>query len=182
MKSAIGVYFRHEDYASFWVRALVDVIDFLVFGAFCVGLAIAVIEVTMTLPASRSTLNLILLFSVGAGYAYFVILKRSKFSTLGYRLGRVKIVGLDGQAPTYVSLTLRSLFGVLGPLNWLDSIWLLNDAHRQTLRDKFAGTYVVRADAQPAGKGRIVFRMYEIALYNCLFREVEKTMSAQASQ
>lgn len=150
-----------------------DVIDFLVFGAFCVGLAIAVIEVTMTLPASRSTLNLLLLVSVGAGYSYFVVLKRSKFRTLGYRLGRVKIVDLDGQVPSYQTLSLRSAFGLIGPLNWLDLIWLFNDTHGQALRDKFAGTYVVKNDAQPAGEGRIVFRLYEIALYNCIFREVE---------
>jgi hypothetical protein len=49
-------------------------------------------------------------------FAYFVILKRSRFRTLGYRLGQIKIVGLDGQPPTYLSLSLRLMFGLLGPL------------------------------------------------------------------
>lgn len=105
----------------------------------------------------------------------------------GYRLGRVKIVGLDGQAPSSKSLIwralfgligllyflhlfelfnyMRALFGVLAPLSYLDLIWLLNDTHRQALRDKFAGTYVVKKDAQPAGKGRIVFRLHVRSLF-----------------
>lgn len=168
-KATTGVYFRREDYASFWVRALVDVIDFFVLGAFCVGLAITML---MILPPDRSTVYLILLAFSAAGNLYFVVLKHSR-RTLGYRVGRVKIVGLDGNPPSYNSLVWRWLFG-LGPLNWLDSIWLINDKHRQALRDKFAGTYVVKTDARPAGEGKIVFRLYyEISLYNFIFREVQ---------
>jgi uncharacterized RDD family membrane protein YckC len=177
MTAATGVYFRREDYASFWVRLLVDVVDFMVFGAFSLAVAIVI---WMILPTNRATMNLILLVSLAAGFFYFVVVKRSQFRTLGYRVGRVRIVGLDGQAPSYSSLILRSVFGILGPLNWLDSIWLFDDRHRQTLRDKFAGTYVVKINAQPSGKGTIVYRMYEVALYNCMFREVELSV-AQAS-
>jgi uncharacterized RDD family membrane protein YckC len=80
-------------------------------------------------------------------------LKGLKFRTLGYRAGRVRIVGLDGEAPGYASLTLRLMFAMLGPLNWpADLAWLSSDSHRQALRDKFANTYVVRADAQAAGE------------------------------
>jgi hypothetical protein len=81
---------------------------------------------------------------------------------------------LDGQAPGYTALTLRMMFGILGPLNWLlDLLWLSNDTNRQALRDKFANTYVVKLNAQAAGSGRIVFREYHVLFYNCLFREVE---------
>ena len=170
MTATTGVYFRREDYASFWVRALVDVIDFFIFGAFCAGLAIFTLII---FPPDRSTVNLILLASSAAGNLYFVVLKHSRFRTLGYRVGRVRIVALDGNPPTYNSLVWRSLFGLLGPLNWLDSIWLFNDKHRQALRDKFAGTYVVKTEAQPAGGGKIVFSLYEIALYNFMFREIQ---------
>ena len=170
MTATTGVYFRLEDYASFWVRAIVDVIDFFILGAFCAGLAIVML---MILPPDRSTVDLILLASSAAGNLYFVVLKHSRLRTLGYRVGRVRIVGLDGNPPSYNSLVWRWLFGLLGPLNWLDSIWLCNDKHRQALRDKFAGTYVVKADARPAGKGKIVFRLYEISLYNFMFREVQ---------
>ena len=165
------MYFRHEDYASFWLRVLVDVIDLLVFGAMCLALTLPVM-IIFTL--SKSTLNLILLYLVTVAVSYFVVLKRSRFRTFGYRAGRLRIVGLDGRVPSYLSLVLRLMFAMLGPINWLvDLIWLSNDNNRQALRDKFAGTYVVKVDAQPAGQGRITFRHYSIFYFNCLFREVE---------
>ena len=171
MKGRNGVYFRREDYASFWVRVLVDLIDLLAFAALCVALTAPMF---MILPWSRSTFNLLLLAWVAIALSYFVVLKRSRFRTVGYRVGRVTIVGLDGQAASYLSLVLRLMFGMLGPLYWLvDLTWLSNDRNRQALRDKFAGTYVVKANAKPAGQGRIVFRYYEIWFYNCLFREVD---------
>lgn len=171
MKTADGVYFRREDYAPFWVRLLVDVIDVLMFGALCSALTIPVL---ITAPFNRTTVNLILLMFVAIAFFYFVILKRSRFRTLGYRVGRVRIVALNGQTPGYAALTLRMMFGMLGPLTWLiDLTWLLNDTNRQALRDKFAKTYVVKARAEVAGTGRIVFRYYDILGYNCLFREVE---------
>ena len=72
------------------------------------------------------------------------------------------------------SLTFRLMFGVLGPLNWMvDLLWLSGDPHRQALRDKLAGTYVVRKTAEPAGTGKIVRRYYEFFGYNFIFREVE---------
>ena len=59
-------------------------------------------------------------------------------------------------------------------VTWLpDLIWIFGDANRQPLRDKLANTYVVKANAQAAGQGRIIFRYYSICLSNCLFREVE---------
>jgi uncharacterized RDD family membrane protein YckC len=171
VKTALGVYYRREDYAPFWLRLLVDVIDLLAFGA--VGAALTV-AVAIVIPVSRSMINLILLAWVATAFFYFVILKRSRFRTLGYRLGRIKIVGLDGQPPTYFSLSLRLMFAMLGPLNWLaDLAWLSGDAHRQALRDKFASTYVVKEKSQPAGQRKLGFRYYEIFFYNCLFREVE---------
>src|SRR5215831_1148704 len=176
MKATDGVYFRREDYARFWVRVLVDVIDLMVFGTVCAALAVPVM---MILPPTRSTVNLILLTCVAVALSYFVVLKSSKFRTLGYRLGRVKIVGLDGRPPGYPALMLRSMFGVLGPLNWLlDLAWLSNDTNRQALRDKFASTYVVKINAQAAGQGRMVVRHYHILSYNFMFREVEAGRSA----
>ena len=177
MKLADGVYFRREDYASFWLRVLVDLIDLVTFGALCGAL---VIPVEVLFPPDRALLNLMVLMTVAIALSYFVILKRSRFRTLGYRLGRVKIVALDGQVPGYMALTLRLMFSMLGPVNWLlDLIWLSNDANRQALRDKFANTYVVNVNAQPAGTGSVVFRHYHILVYNCMFREVLVTSEAE---
>ena len=171
MEAEFGVYFRREDYASFWLRVLVDVIDLLIFGAICLMLTLPVM---LIFTLSKSSLNLILLIVATVAVSYFVVLKRSRFRTLGYRAGRIRIVGLDGRVPSYLSLILRLTFAMLGPLNWLvDLTWLSNDNNRQALRDKFADTYVIKVDAQPAGQGRITLRHYDIFFYNCLFREVE---------
>lgn len=111
---------------------------------------------------------------LAAAFFYFVVLKRSRFGTFGYRLGRFGVVSLDGRVPGYWSLITRLLFGMLGPLNWvLDLIWLTSDANRQSLRDKFANTYVIKAKAQIAGEGPVVFRYYSICGFTWLFREVE---------
>jgi uncharacterized RDD family membrane protein YckC len=171
MKAEQGVYFRREDYASFPIRVLVDVVDVIVFGVLCIGITAVLAAI---FPEGRSTFRLIFLAWMTAAFFYFVILKRSRFRTPGYRLGRVRIVGLDGRVPSHWSLFLRLLFGGLGPLNWvLDLIWLTNDSNRQALRDKFANTYVVKAKSRFAGEGRIVFRYYTICGCNWLFREVE---------
>jgi uncharacterized RDD family membrane protein YckC len=166
-----GAYFRLEDYASFWVRVLVDLVDVLVFGILCVMLATCVLVI---FPLNRTALNVIFLSWMAVAFSYFVVLKRSTFRTLGYRLGGVRIVALNGQPPTYSSLAFRLMFGMLGPINWIvDLVWLLNDTNRQSLRDKFAGTYVVKTKSQTAGEGQIVFRQYNFLLFNCLFREVQ---------
>jgi uncharacterized RDD family membrane protein YckC len=176
MKAANGVYFRREDYAPFWLRVLVDVIDLLVFLALCVAFAIPIVAIS---PANRTTFNLLLTTFAAVAFSYFVLLKRSSYRTLGYRLARLKIVGIDGQPPSYPALILRTMFGFLGPLNWLlDLAWISNDTNRQSLRDKFTDTYVVKMAAQAAGHGRIVVRHYHILSYNFMFREVEAQLAS----
>src|SRR4051812_25696269 len=83
-----GVYFRHEDYAGFWRRLMIDIIDAVVIGVVCLGAFIG-------LWAFVSS-DVILLVCAGMAYCYFVLFKRTKTGTLGYRIGGVKIVGLDG--------------------------------------------------------------------------------------
>ena len=171
MKTADGVYFRHEDYASFWRRVLIDVIDALVVGAICSVLAIALL---VTFPLNRTTFQLISATFAVTAFCYLVVLKRSKIGTIGYRIGAVRIVGLNGQTPSLSAVTLRLLFAPLGPLNWvLDLAWLSGNKHRQSLRDKLAHTYVVKVKAQPVGTGKIIYRYYEICRYNFLFREID---------
>jgi uncharacterized RDD family membrane protein YckC len=173
MDTATGLYFRTEDYAPLWRRFMIDIIDGLTAGIVCTALTAAFWGFT--------SVNLILCVWATIFFAYFVILKRSKFGTVGYRLGVVKIVGLNGQVPSVGSLTLRLLFMSLGPMNYLvDVMWLSTDLHRQALRDKFAQTYVVRKAAQPIGKGRVVHRYCHILGYNFLFREIAIQADAPA--
>lgn len=166
-----GVYYRREDYAPFWLRLLVDVIDTSLLGATCLTLIAGSLTV---FPQTETTLRMAFAVVALIVYLYLVVLKRSGIGTVGYRVGRLRIVGLDGNTATLGALTVRVLFAALGPLNWLiDLIWISNDAQRQSLRDKLAGTYVVRANAEPAGTGRITRRYYEIMGYNFVFQEVD---------
>jgi uncharacterized RDD family membrane protein YckC len=170
LNSPTGIYFLRQDYAPFWVRLLVDLIDVGIFGVVCGALMMLVMIIV---PFTRTTLNLLLLMWIAVALLYFVVLKRSNFRTLGYRIAKVRIIGLDNQPPSYGALILRLMFGMLGPFNWaLDLIWLSNDFHRQALRDKFSNTYVVKLKAQPAGRGKIVVKYYEILFLNFLCREV----------
>jgi uncharacterized RDD family membrane protein YckC len=167
-----GIYYRREDYAGFWRRLTVDVIDvaavlllFLLASAFMVRLAGPDDE----LPTDALQVLLLAVLS----YAYFVLLKCSRLRTLGYRIGRVRVVDLRGEPPGLFALTIRFLFGVLGPLNvGLDLVWIPSDRNRQALRDKFAHTYVIRADAQPSGRGRILYTTYYLLGTALVFQEM----------
>ncbi len=84
MSPASGVYFRREDYATFWRRLLIDSADTVV---------VAMIWLVVAIVLRRYvTMSLVVI-----SYCYFVFLKRSEFGTLGYRLGGVKVVGMDGR-------------------------------------------------------------------------------------
>ena len=108
-------------------------------------------------------------------FGYFVLLKGSRFRTLGYVIAAAQIVSLKGERPSILSLTGRLLFALAGPLNFfLDILWLTGDGDRQALRDKFAGTYVVRRHSRPAGVGTIVLRTYMFSGMTFLFKEVRR--------
>lgn len=178
MKTTDGVYFLHEDYASFWLRVLIDVIDALAIGAAWSAVAIVLFTI---FPFNRMTLKLTLAIFAVVAFCYFVILKRSKIGTVGYRIGGVRIVGLDGQKASLSALIFRMLLVPLGPLHWLlDLAWLSADKHRQALRDKLAHTYVVKAKAAPVGTGKIISRYYDILGFNFLFQEIEVPTTTQA--
>jgi uncharacterized RDD family membrane protein YckC len=111
-------------------------------------------------------------------YLYFVVGKRSRARTLGYRLGRVRIIGIHGDSPTTARLTFRLVFAMIGVYStgWgvFDLLWLTGDDHRQTLRDKLAHTYVVKASATPAGRGPIVYDLYHVLAWTLLLPEVRR--------
>jgi hypothetical protein len=54
----------------------------------------------------------------------------------------------------------------------VDFYWLTGDDHQQTLRDKFAGTLVVRKDAVPAGEGPIRLNRNHFLGQSFVFYEV----------
>lgn len=166
-----GVFYRDQDYAGILRRLLVDLVDGV---AIVVASAAVLLFCILVLPEDSEWLATASLTSLTAvWFVYFVLLKRSR-GTLGYLIGGVRIVDLRGQRPGMVALAFRLLFAVIGPFNLLvDLFWIGSDGRRQALRDKFAGTYVIRKGARPAGSGEIGYSYYGILGTNFIFREVK---------
>jgi uncharacterized RDD family membrane protein YckC len=164
------VYYNRKDYLGVTRRLLIDLIDVPVAVALS---AVVVVAVLAVLPEVEDGSGIVFLLSAAVWFAYFVLLKRSRFRTLGYIALGAQIVDLRGGQPGILSLLGRLLFAFVGPLNFLiDLMWLTGDANRQAIRDKFAGTYVVRLDAMPTGTGPILVRTYMFWGMTFLFREV----------
>jgi uncharacterized RDD family membrane protein YckC len=169
-----AVWFFPSDYAGFWRRLAIALADSAVIA---VVLLVATTTVVLLDPAEELSDALLAWLIPGwllLIYGYFVVLKCSRFTTVGYRLAGVRIVDSLGRRPGLSALTLRLSFGLIGPLNViLDALWIPFDRHKQALRDKFANTYVVKATAEPAGPARIVFRTYDVMGMSFVFQDVE---------
>jgi uncharacterized RDD family membrane protein YckC len=170
-RAGYGVYYSRDNYAGFWRRLAVDLVDFLFL---FVGVVIIMIGAAIILPGGGQTMvNAIFWSSIVLGFVYLVPFKRSPLCTLGYTLGGVRIVNLQGDRPSLWALTIRALFVFIGPLNMLlDIVWVTGDEHRQALRDKWAHTYVIRKRAVPLGQGTVTWKRYTILGMNFLFQEI----------
>jgi uncharacterized RDD family membrane protein YckC len=102
-----GVVYNRDDYAGFLVRIFVDLIDILV-----AAIAVVVIAFPLMLIVPDDDLyqlRALFFLVVAVWLIYFVVLKY--FSrTIGYRLGRVRLVNLQGQPPTLWEVLMRGLF------------------------------------------------------------------------
>jgi len=105
-------------------------------------------------------------------WAYLAGLKATGLATLGYRLANVELVDLQGRRVGLWRCTHRFLVLFAAPFNLLDLTWLTHDPNRQTLRDKVAGTYVVRRGARPLGSGSLTYPTYFIGGLSFVFTEV----------
>lgn len=163
------VYYSDADYLSVTRRLLIDGVDTFVavFAAWLVWLICG-----WGAPEEISVLIWMTAFLV-VFLAYFVVLKGSRFRTLGYVLAGARIVSLTGERPSYATLLGRLAFAIFGPLNYLfDLLWVSSDPRRQALRDKFAHTYVIRNSAMPAGTGQVVYGTYMVFGWTILCAEV----------
>ena len=174
-----GVYYAVSDYIGVWRRFFIDLVDVVV-----AGIVSAALSATLLwLPSSDDQLVFgLLVVWLSVWFGYFVLLKRSRFRTVGYVLARAQIVNLRGETHSVASLFIRMLFAAFGPLNLLfDLLWIPSDPCRQALRDKFAHTYVVRRGASPDGTGRITYGHYTVLGASYLFQEVRPSPSVAAS-
>ncbi len=169
-----AVWFFPSDYVRLWRRLVVELVDSVVIVVVLLGVTATVVLLDPAEELSDATVAVLISCWAVFIYGYFVVLKRSRFGTVGYRLVRVRIVDAYGRPPGLGALTLRLSFGLLGPFNvLLDTLWIPFDRHKQALRDKLAHTYVVKANAEPAGPARVVFRTYSIVGMSFVFQDVE---------
>ena len=106
-------------------------------------------------------------------YAYFTLLKRSRVRTLGYLLTRVRIVNIRGGRPSLLQMTIR--MAPLMPVPWsflFDLGWVVEEPQRQTLRDKWAGTFVVRRNAKPIGTAPVQYKRIGFGGIFLIFPEI----------
>ncbi len=150
-----GVYYAANDYIGVLRRIAILAIDFTVL--FFLGF---IVEWVTTEPLDDPT-DAFFFSHVALVWTYLTILKPSKVRTVGYWLTGSRIVNLRGQRPSILRMTFRLLLWVFGPFNLLfDLIWAGIEDDRQTLRDRYAGTCVIKNGAEPMGTGEIHLTHY----------------------
>ena len=171
---SLGVIFNKKDYAGLVRRVVIAVVDLFVI--FVISAAILYISDFFIYDEDfyqKFNFILILLFSIW----YLALLKRSKLRTIGYILTNVKIVDLKGEKPSIFKMVLRVLLLLLGPFELIiDIIWLTQEATKQTLRDKYVGTYVVNQKATPIGKAMLQTVNLGFMGWHLMYREVKETL------
>ncbi|HVE39275.1 MAG TPA: RDD family protein [Planctomycetota bacterium] len=162
----MGPYYAPDDYAGIFRRVVILVVDGLALGLS--GL------VALALSELLHTRAFVLGWLVFA-YVYLAFLEATPIGTLGFLVTGVKVVTLKGERPSLLRMTFRLLLWILGPINFLiDLYWMTGDDFRQTLRDKCAGTLVIRKAAVPAGQGEITLKRYTLLSYCFVFYEIRR--------
>lgn len=157
---AVGCYFHPRDCVGLGGRFVILAIDFL-----------AALTIVILIPPVAGPFVTL----VGV-WIYLVVLNATPFRTLGYRLVGARVVTLNGQSVNVFQLSYRMLITMLGIGNpLLDLCWMDLDRNRQTLRDKLAGTYVIRMNAEPAGRGTIQQSRIFAAGYTFVYQKVTIT-------
>jgi uncharacterized RDD family membrane protein YckC len=153
-----GVYYAADDYIGIGRRIVLICVDLTVI--ILGGVVLAWTLATVDAEGSERSMMRAALYSwllyVALVAAYMTVIKASKIRTIGYRVAGTKIVDLRGRRPSIFRMLFRLSLWVLGPFSFVfDLIWAGIDEDRQTLRDRFAGTCVIRNCAESVGRGEI---------------------------
>jgi uncharacterized RDD family membrane protein YckC len=154
-------YYDETQYAGFGSRLLVIAVDSLVL--LMAGMAIWIpfefLLISGVLENDPSG-PLWLIYLVGV-WIYLAPIKRSDFGTVGFRLLGLTLVSAKGGKPSLLNMTMRMMIWMFGPFNLLlDLLWLGADAERQSLRDCYLGTYLVKRDSVPIGRAPVHLTHY----------------------
>jgi uncharacterized RDD family membrane protein YckC len=167
-----GVYYAREDCAGLGRRLVITVVDLLVV---VVGASFLWYWVCRSWPRADPLATSLAVW-LGVAFLYLAVLKPSPIRTIGYVLLGARIVTLRGQRPSVLRMAFRLLLWGIGPFALpYDLIWIGVDDNRQSFRDRFVGTYVIRRRAQPIGRGEIHLTYYFALGYALMFPQVQRS-------
>ena len=147
-----GVLFAPQDHAGLFRRFFIVAVD----GSVVLGAAVALAFLHDAFPDQIWADPDVLTWTWIALVWGYLVPVEAWVGTVGFLLAGVRISTLTGGRPSLGTMTFRLLLWIFGPLNALvDFIYLGGDPYKQTLRDKLAGTLVVRRGASPVGRGRV---------------------------
>lgn len=137
------------DLASFGSRVAASIVDVLILLVVYVVLIFGAQQASSNaLRALGSLIGLALLF------LYKPLMEGSSGQTVGKKIKGIVVVRAEGGGPigygsAFVRALVASSIGVFPPAFLVDVLWSLWDPRRQALRDKAAGTIVVRVAERP---------------------------------
>lgn len=170
MKNKHPIYYQKQDYAGFWKRLGAWIVDLLVIIA-CIAVYWYVVYHIVNDPIMM--FKIIFFTSLLFMYVYLAVIKSSNFRTIGYNLFGIKVVDLLGNSPNWSTMLIRFLLIFIGPFTFIiDILWLTGEQTKQTLRDKYAGTYVVKNTSIPKGTGLLRTVSLHFMGWNLSFKEV----------
>ncbi len=178
-----AVCFDRRDYAGPVRRVVIVCIDFVAAVVLSFGVLVGVWWVWLIRYPQSDPPPEALWVVPAVVYLYLTVLKRSRIRTMGYLLTGVRIVNIEGKRPSLLQMTVRMLPLPLVPLTLLfDLAWVVDEPQRQTLRDKWAGTYVVRRGTQPIGTAPVRYKRIGCCGLFFIFPEIDRTeTTAQSS-
>ena len=167
-----GLYYAEDEYIGLGKRLLILAVDFSV-----LALAMWITDVLWhSLPPHDITYIRLSWGLPVFAYAYLTVIKASRIRTLGYRLFGAQVLTFRGERPSVFRMTLRLFLWVL--FNVHDVIWVGIDLDRQSLRDRFTRTCVVKVNAISIGEAPIHLAYYQAFCYSLMLPTVCRPRSA----
>jgi uncharacterized RDD family membrane protein YckC len=174
-----AVCFDRRDYAGLVRRVVIVCIDFVATVVLSFGALIGIWYVWPILYPGSARPPEVMWAVPTVAYLYLTMLQRSRIRTLGYIVTGVRIVGIEGKRPSLLQMTVRLI--PLMPVPWsllFDLGWMVDDPRKQTLRDKWAGTFVVRRKAQPIGTAPVRYKRIGFSGVFLIFPEIGRVEEA----
>jgi uncharacterized RDD family membrane protein YckC len=169
-----GVYFAPDDYVGIIRRVIIMTVDLAVLVGVYILFAAAFIAMADDLNGT------FILIYIAFAWVYLTVLKASRIRTVAYWLTGSRILNLRGKRPSVFRMTFRELLWAIGPFNFLlDLLWSGIDDDRQTLRDRFAGTCVVKRRAESMGTAEIHLMRYYAFGFALMYPRVMRPRDAE---